>query len=263
MTATADLSDAEFAALDELLMQAPQPLQPLDAVMLDGFLCGVTVQPRLLEPSDWLPFVYHFEGSVALDDVAADWRAKCEPLILRRQAALNRSLHEDGWFDPLVLEPDDENEGVPAAGAPGSGPEGEAAAGNAPAADDDLEGLSPVSRPLMPWVAGFQYACACFPELSELADDDVMAALSRVYRHLPAETDEEREIVETLDREQPLADLDEAIEDLVNAVADLADLTQDERYRVETVRRDAPKVGRNDPCPCGSGRKYKQCHGAG
>jgi len=28
-----------------------------------------------------------------------------------------------------------------------------------------------------------------------------------------------------------------------------------------TVRREAPKVGRNDPCPCGSGKKYKACHG--
>ena len=27
------------------------------------------------------------------------------------------------------------------------------------------------------------------------------------------------------------------------------------------VTRDQPKVGRNDPCPCGSGKKYKQCHG--
>ncbi|HEY7112108.1 MAG TPA: preprotein translocase subunit SecA [Thermoanaerobaculia bacterium] len=32
--------------------------------------------------------------------------------------------------------------------------------------------------------------------------------------------------------------------------------------RVETVHRQAPKVGRNDPCPCGSGKKYKKCHGA-
>lgn len=32
--------------------------------------------------------------------------------------------------------------------------------------------------------------------------------------------------------------------------------------RVQTVRRDHPKVGRNDPCPCGSGKKYKKCHGA-
>ncbi len=29
-----------------------------------------------------------------------------------------------------------------------------------------------------------------------------------------------------------------------------------------TVRRSVPKVGRNDPCPCGSGKKYKKCHGA-
>jgi len=27
--------------------------------------------------------------------------------------------------------------------------------------------------------------------------------------------------------------------------------------------RTGPKVGRNDPCPCGSGKKYKKCHGAG
>jgi len=28
-----------------------------------------------------------------------------------------------------------------------------------------------------------------------------------------------------------------------------------------TIRREVPKVGRNDPCPCGSGKKFKQCHG--
>jgi preprotein translocase subunit SecA len=31
--------------------------------------------------------------------------------------------------------------------------------------------------------------------------------------------------------------------------------------KAEPVRRDRPKVGRNDPCPCGSGKKYKKCHG--
>lgn len=30
----------------------------------------------------------------------------------------------------------------------------------------------------------------------------------------------------------------------------------------ETVRREEPKVGRNDPCPCGSGKKHKKCCGA-
>ncbi len=31
--------------------------------------------------------------------------------------------------------------------------------------------------------------------------------------------------------------------------------------KTEPIRRDQPKVKRNDPCPCGSGKKYKQCHG--
>jgi preprotein translocase subunit SecA len=34
------------------------------------------------------------------------------------------------------------------------------------------------------------------------------------------------------------------------------------RAKQETVVRTQPKVGRNDPCPCGSGKKYKKCHGA-
>ena len=35
-----------------------------------------------------------------------------------------------------------------------------------------------------------------------------------------------------------------------------------EAPKQETVTRGQPKVGRNDPCPCGSGKKYKKCHGA-
>jgi preprotein translocase subunit SecA len=34
-----------------------------------------------------------------------------------------------------------------------------------------------------------------------------------------------------------------------------------EPRKVETVVRQDPKIGRNDPCPCGSGKKYKNCHG--
>jgi uncharacterized protein YecA (UPF0149 family) len=30
----------------------------------------------------------------------------------------------------------------------------------------------------------------------------------------------------------------------------------------QPVYRTEPKIGRNDPCPCGSGKKYKKCHGA-
>ncbi|WJG08721.1 preprotein translocase subunit SecA [Aliiglaciecola sp. LCG003] len=37
--------------------------------------------------------------------------------------------------------------------------------------------------------------------------------------------------------------------------------TQDAQDQPSTSVREGPKVGRNDPCPCGSGKKYKQCHG--
>ena len=41
-----------------------------------------------------------------------------------------------------------------------------------------------------------------------------------------------------------------------------ADPTSGGDFRVDTVKGSGPKVGRNDPCPCGSGKKYKKCHGA-
>jgi preprotein translocase subunit SecA len=34
------------------------------------------------------------------------------------------------------------------------------------------------------------------------------------------------------------------------------------RPKADPVRREGKKVGRNDPCPCGSGKKYKKCCGA-
>ncbi|TXC67256.1 UPF0149 family protein [Piscinibacter aquaticus] len=237
---TADLTDAEFEELDELLTKTPEPFEPLDAVMLDGFLCGVIVQPVLLETEAWLPHVFDFDGQPLPDDADPAWRERVTALILRRHAALNRAIAEDGWFDPLILELDDFNP---------------------PRTDDPAASLNPVSQALFPWVAGFQHAMESFPDLLELPDPAIDVALARLYRHLPAQTDEEREVVATLDKEHPLANLDEAIEDLIVIVADLEDLTRDRRYKVETVKRDAPKVGRNDPCPCGSGKKFKQCHG--
>jgi uncharacterized protein len=244
--ASVDLSDAEFQELDELLAATPEPLLAMDAVMLDGYLCGLLAQPVLIPPQQWLQWVFDAEGRPLPrggDQVAHE---RAQALTLRRHSALNRALLDEGWFHPLILE------------------DGESEADGTDDADevDASDALNPVSRALMPWVAGFQDACTRFPALLELDDPAVAPALARLFRHLPAETDEERELIATLDRELPLATLDDAIEELVAAVADLADLTHDARYRVDTVRRDAPKIGRNDPCPCGSGRKFKQCHGS-
>jgi uncharacterized protein len=295
-----DLTDAEFAELDELLAQTPEPLEPLDVVLLDGYLCGVIVQPVLLEPATWLAHVFDFDGRPLPDAVDPAWHHRVTALIARRHGALNRSLAEDGWFDPLVFEvEDDEDDEAGArddpaaagmagdtAGAASAEPaepspappepasstaQADAQPGATPGAGtgagagqdpDPAAGVGRISQALMPWVAGFQHATAAFPDLEEIDDDAVATALARLYRHLPAETDEERALVATLDQEFPLTTLDEAIDDMVGAVADLYEFTSEMRYKVDTVRRESPKVGRNDPCPCGSGKKYKQCHGA-
>ncbi|MCM1449962.1 MAG: preprotein translocase subunit SecA [Clostridiales bacterium] len=47
-----------------------------------------------------------------------------------------------------------------------------------------------------------------------------------------------------------------------NAQREAASAPQGERQRPEPVKA-APRIGRNDPCPCGSGKKYKNCHGRG
>jgi uncharacterized protein len=232
-----DLTDAELDELADLLEATPAPLEPLDLLMLDGYLVGVLVQPQLVASERWMPHVFDLEGRALPADVDAVWLARCRALIERRREALNAAISEDGWFDPLVADV----ERLP------------------PRSEYDTQ--SDVSRALVAWAAGFHWAQECFPGLVDLGDDAVDAALARVYRHLPAETDEEREVVATLDREKPLPDLDAGIEDLVNACVELWDLTAKARYAVATVRRDGPKVGRNDPCPCGSGRKFKACHG--
>lgn len=54
------------------------------------------------------------------------------------------------------------------------------------------------------------------------------------------------------------ADFDEA---LANPASDSADAESAQIAGGEPLVREGVKVGRNDPCPCGSGKKYKQCHG--
>jgi uncharacterized protein len=251
-----DLTDAEFAELDELLTATPKPLEALDAVMLDGFLCGVLVQPVLMDEGQWLPFVFDADGQPLPTTADAVWLARTHNLIMQRHAALNRAMAQDGWFNPLILELDDE-----------AASENDVAEAQDQNKSDDADAqavsdLPPVSQALMPWVTGLLLATEQFTALSDMPDDAVHVALARLYRHLPAQTDEERNLVALLDQEHPLTTLDAAIEELVVTVADLWDLTRASRYKVETVQRDTPKQGRNDPCACGSGKKFKACHGA-
>lgn len=233
-----DLNDAELDELAELLNATPEPLQPLDMLMLDGYLAGVLVQPRVVPIDEWLPPVFDFERRALPEGADAAWLARIKTLIERRRDALNAGISEDGFFDPVIVDVD-----------------------QLPPVSEYEQQASPVSRALMPWSAGFQWAQECFPDLEDTTEDAVGAALSRIYRHLPAEADEDKALIAVLEREQPLKDLDDGIADLVNATVELWDLTAKQRFAVATIKRDTPKLGRNDPCHCGSGKKFKACHG--
>jgi uncharacterized protein len=230
--ADVDLSQDEIGELDALLAAIPEPLDPLDAVMLDGFLCGVLVQPQLVDVDDWLPFVFDAGGHRWGEAEPGPEQRRARALVLRRHAAINRSLAERGDFDPLLLEPSQDN------------------------ADEQARAAAdPVGAMLSPWVAGFEQAVQLLPALVALDDPQVRAALARVLAFAPSSDEAATK------RAKPTATLDQAIEAIVAGVAELYELTLAQRYRVAAVRHAEPKVGRNDPCPCGSGKKFKHCHG--
>ena len=231
--AAVDLSQDEIGELDALLAAIPEPLEPLDAVMLDGFLCGVVVQPVLLEVDDWLPYVFDAGGHRWGEAEPGPEQRRARALVLRRHAALNRALAERGDFDPVLLEPSPDDAG-----------------------EQERAAADPVGAMLSPWVAGFEQALHLFPALDELDDPQVRAALERVLAFAPAEDDAAAAAVRSK------VAIEQALDQVVVAVAELYELTVAQRYRVEAVRHAAPKAGRNDPCPCGSGRKFKHCHGA-
>jgi len=239
MSASKPLSDNDIHDLDELLGLVPEPYETLDAVILDGYLCGVLVQPVMLTPEQWLPPIFGTEGLPEPDD-SKGWTQERHDrlldLIQRRYDELLHGVLEEGWFDPLVPLVEDDD-GKPLEGK------------------DALEGLGY-------WVAGFEWAMANFPQLEEAGLSGVPDLLDSLWRHLPEQDEVQQQMTKALDEEHPLNTLDEAIEALVFDVVDLAHIGIKERHKVTTVVRDQPKTGRNDPCPCGSGKKYKNCHGA-
>jgi len=245
MTIPADLNDAEIGELDDLLAAVPEPLEALDVVMLDGYLCGVLAQPIALDVQTWLPPACDWnlvegESGEVLTAETRGWHAakheRLRALVERRLQALHHSMVEDNWFDPIVMQPLDD-QGQP------------------------LTGRAEIEGALAPWVVGFEQALNHFPALEDLPASEIPDLLACLRRHLPEQDEDEQAYTKALDQEHPLKTLDAAIEDLVSNVVELVELGRNERLKVTTVRRQEPKVGRNDPCHCGSGRKFKQCHG--
>lgn len=188
---TTPLTDADITRLQSLLDRVPEPLEPLDAVALDGFLAGVVLQPQTVPPTQWLRWVTDLEGRALPGSYPA---AELHALVRRRHAEIETAVAERDWFDPWIFELDED---------------------------------APPSEAVLPWVAGFAAAMDLFPALMAIDDPELVEPLALLYRHFDAADLEDADalvaVIETL---EPAEDLAEAVQDLVRALMLIADVSR-------------------------------------
>mgnify|MGYP001445014886 CR=1 FL=1 len=221
------LTDAELERLEAFLNGLKHP-QRLTLEGLDGLFCALIAGPDLVLPSEYLPAVW---GGEMTDEDAFESEAEANELLglmMRHWNAIADEFERETVYGPMFDQPDER--GVPGRKWARGFIRGVALRrrGWTPMFTDENEGqLMTIAL-----VAG--EVDPAFPseplsvEGAERLESLMAAGAGRAYHRFAA---------------QRRADAREARES-------------------KTVRREAAKVGRNEPCPCGSGRKYKQCCGA-
>jgi uncharacterized protein len=211
------LTEADLDELQRLVDAVPAPLEPLDVSMIDGFLCGVLVQPQAIAPARWLPFVTDADGRALPRGFDA---ARLHALVQRRHAELDVAIGQRRWFDPWVFELADE---------PGAEEDDEGADGD--------DGAPPPIDAVYPWVAGFATALETFAGLMALDAAALTEPLALVYRHLaPDDLEDADELLAEIESLEPPADLSEAVEELVRATLLLADVSRPLRQPPQAPR---------------------------
>lgn len=199
------LSEADLERLQALLDALPAPLEPLDVSMVDGYLCGVLLQPDAVPLSAWLPPLLDTEGRPTPGRVDDDLLA----LLRRRHKELNVAIAGRQWFDPWIFELDDE-------------------------ADP--------SETVLPWVAGFAHALDAHPALMRLPEEPLLEPLAAIYLHLdPDDLEDADALLEEIESLEPPADLEEAVEGLVSAVLMLADVSRPLKAPPRQAPQGAPR----------------------
>jgi len=187
----APLSERELGRLQDLLDAVPAPLEPLDLPALDGYLCGVLVQPGRIAPARWLA---HVADADARPLPPGHDAAPLLALVKRRHAELEAAIGQRRWFDPWVFEV------------------------------DAAEHPDPVRAAVFPWVAGVAAAFELFPGTMQLPPEATLEPLALLYQHVDADDLEDAdELLAEIDSLEPPADLTEAVEQLVRAILLLAD----------------------------------------
>lgn len=210
-TAPAPLNDADLARLEHLLSNLESPLQPLDLSALDGYLCGVLLQPRAAPLAQWWPHVVDVQGR-AVPDTATT--RELQQLVLRRHGELSRAISRRQWFDPWIFA-DDEADAAEAAEAANSSEPG------------DEEAPAAAVQAVLPWVAGFAAAMEHFPQLMDRDDPELVEPLALLFMHFnPDDLEDADALLAMIETLEPPADLAEAVQDIVRALMLIADVAR-------------------------------------
>ncbi|QKT05071.1 UPF0149 family protein [Ectothiorhodospiraceae bacterium 2226] len=186
------------------------------------------LNPDLIPPSEWLPWVWDMDEGEARPEFDSQEQAQAVlELIMRHYTDVAAAVIE-GQADPLFV-------------------------GN------DEQDLTLVDL----WCGGFMLAVDVFgePWWSALLEESP-EMLEPIITHAESEDLETVHDVASLKARAPAeapAAIEAALDSLCDYFVPLREAAA--RARIETYRREEPKVGRNDPCPCGSGRKFKKCCG--
>lgn len=198
-------SEDQIEQLQQLLDAVPAPLEPLDVSALDGYLCGVLLQPSPVPREQWLPGVTDVDGRALPPGFDA---SRLHELVLRRHDELDRAIGRRDWFDPWIFQLDDE--------------------------------ASP-SDSVLPWVAGFAAAQERCPALMARHDPALVEPLALLYLHFERDDLEDAEaLLAVIDTLEPPADLTEAVQDLVRSLMLIADVTRP-RQPAPALRRPGPR----------------------
>jgi uncharacterized protein len=201
--------------------------EPMLLTELDGFLAGILVCPDLIMPGEWLPIVW---GGVNKDATPVfentEQVEQLVGLIMERYNAIAADLQRGGGHYEPLFEVDTRH-------------------------DEILWEL---------WIDGFDTALQLRPEAWEVrgSDGDARSALAGLVALVQIGRGES-----TLPKEQ-IDDLIAKAPDLIPHYIETLNACRISQHAAGRPRTEAPnfgKVGRNEPCPCGSGKKYKRCCG--
>ena len=226
------LNEEDINQLDDLLATSSCGDDTFDVSMLDGFLSAVALlNPPLTEESEWYPYIFNAEGTPCEVDEAET----VHKLVTQRMQEIRAFQAQRHFYNPIIFPLEDE--------------EGNAVTG--------AEGLAA----LEPWATGFYNALAQYSDRVTV-NDAIEAQLCRIHRFLELdESDEDYEqnlaIRRGIEQAHPVRNLEEGMVEMMQGVIEIAKLNCPNK----PISRSTPKVGRNDPCPCGSGKKYKNCCG--